>query len=82
MVDKVVGKVFCFVNVMEFVRSRNVYRFFVWESSDNGVTWSEPREISEDIRYSEPDGFPFKFHWETTVALDGTSTTTPITVDA
>ena len=33
------------------------------------------------IRYSEPDGSPFKFHWETTVALDSTSTTTPITVD-
>lgn len=33
------------------------------------------------IRYSEPDGFPFKFHWETTVALDGTSSTTRIAVD-
>ena len=31
------------------------------------------------IRYSEPKGFPFKFSWETTVALDGTSTTTPVT---
>ena len=34
------------------------------------------------IRYSEPEGFPFKFHWETTVALDGTSTTTPVVIDA
>jgi hypothetical protein len=34
------------------------------------------------IRYSEPEGFPFKFHWETTVALDGTSTTTPVVVEA
>ena len=34
------------------------------------------------IHYSEPQGFPFKFSWETTVALDGTSTTTPIVVDA
>ena len=33
------------------------------------------------IRYSEPKGFPFKFHWETTVALDGTSTTTPIVAE-
>ena len=32
------------------------------------------------IRYSEPAGFPFKFSRETTVAIDGTSTTTPITV--
>ena len=51
VVDHVAKKVFCFANVMEFVRGRNVYRFFVWESSDNGVTWSEPREISEDIRW-------------------------------
>ena len=34
------------------------------------------------IRYSEPQGFPFKFHWETTVALDGTSTTTQVAVEA
>ena len=33
------------------------------------------------IRYSEPKGFPFKFSWETTVALDGTSTTTPVIVE-
>ena len=51
IVDRQAGKVFCFVNVMEFVRERNVYRFFVWESTDNGVTWSAPREISEDIRW-------------------------------
>ena len=37
---------------------------------------------SVTIHYSEPTGFPFKFHWETTVALDGTSTTTPITIEA
>ncbi len=48
VVDHVANKVFCFVNVMEFVRERNVYRSFVWESSDNGVTWSEPRDITDD----------------------------------
>ncbi len=30
------------------------------------------------IRYSEPEGMPVKFHWETTVALDGSSTSTPV----
>jgi hypothetical protein len=30
------------------------------------------------IHYSEPEGMPVKFHWETTVALDGSSTSTPI----
>ena len=33
------------------------------------------------IRYSQPQGFPFRFHWETTVALDGTSSTTPVVVE-
>ena len=33
------------------------------------------------VRYSEPDGLPVHFHWETVIALDGTSTSTPFTVD-
>ena len=32
------------------------------------------------IHYSEPEGFPLKFHWETTIALDGASTSTPIEI--
>ncbi|MBO7535060.1 MAG: hypothetical protein J6T46_13810 [Victivallales bacterium] len=32
------------------------------------------------IRYSEPEGFPKHFHWETTIGLDGTSTTTPFVI--
>ena len=31
------------------------------------------------VRYSEPDGFPVKFSWETTIDVDGTSVSTPIT---
>ena len=33
------------------------------------------------IAYNEPAGFPFKFHWTTTVALDGTITSTPMVVE-
>ena len=33
------------------------------------------------IRYSEPEGFPFKFHWETTVNIDGHATSTEIEVE-
>ena len=33
------------------------------------------------IHYSEPEGFPFKFSWETTVNIDGHSTSTPIEVE-
>ena len=33
------------------------------------------------IHYSEPEGFPFKFSWETTVNVDGFATSTPIEVE-
>ena len=33
------------------------------------------------IRYSEPEGFPLHFSWETTIHLDGASETTPMVVD-
>ena len=33
------------------------------------------------IHYSEPEGFPFKFSWETTVNVDGFATSTPIQVE-
>ena len=33
------------------------------------------------IHYSEPEGFPFKFSWETTVNIDGNATSTQIEVE-
>ena len=33
------------------------------------------------IHYSEPEGFPFKFSWKTTVNVDGHATSTPIEVE-
>ena len=33
------------------------------------------------ITCSEPQGFPFHFHWTTTVALDGSSTSTPMVIE-
>ena len=51
--------------------------------SDEASQKDDDEEIGAvTIRYSEPKGFPFSFHWETTVALDGTSTTTPVEVVA
>ena len=34
-----------------------------------------------EIVCSEPAGFPLKFHWTTTVALDGTVTSTPMMIE-
>ena len=33
------------------------------------------------VTYSEPEGFLFHFHWTATIAIDGTTTTTPIVVE-
>ena len=34
------------------------------------------------IRYSEPEGLPVRFHWKTVVQLDGSNTSTAMTIDA
>ncbi|MBQ6457776.1 MAG: exo-alpha-sialidase [Kiritimatiellae bacterium] len=56
VVDSVAGKIFLFYNVWESKKKRGVYQFYVQESSDNGRTWSKPRDISSDIAF---DGWPF-----------------------
>ena len=33
------------------------------------------------ITYSEPVGCPVKFHWTTTIAIDGSTVTTPLVVE-
>ena len=61
VVDREAGKVFLFYNVWDWTHIPNgddrlgIYRFFVQESSDNGATWSDAREITHDIA---PDGWP------------------------
>ncbi len=56
VVDKQAGKIFLFYNVWESKKNPGVFQFFVQESSDNGRTWSKPRDISKDIAFS---GWPF-----------------------
>ena len=65
VVDCGTGKIFLFVNVWHWDdipnhdRKLGVYRFFVQESADNGVTWSKPRAISKDIAFPDwPFGRP------------------------
>lgn len=59
IVDKDAGKIFLFYNVWESKGNRGVFQFYVQESSDNGVTWSKPRDISKDIAFPEwPFGKP------------------------
>ena len=59
IVDDEAKKIFLLYNVWHWKnpdgsdRWGNVYRFHVQESSDNGKTWSKPRDITEDIAFPE-----------------------------
>ena len=33
------------------------------------------------VRYSEPAGFPVKFHWETTIDLNGIAASKPMVIE-
>lgn len=56
IVDMETKKVFLFYNVWECKKQHGVFQFWVQESSDNGKTWSKPRDISKDIAF---DAWPF-----------------------
>lgn len=57
IVDEKAKKIFLFYNVWKWEDTKtwdnNVYRFYVQESSDNGKSWSKPRDISNDIAFPE-----------------------------
>ena len=80
IVDAEAKKIFLFYNVWESKKRRGVFQFFVQESSDNGKTWSKPRDISSDIAFPEwpfgrPDregGFIFITSGSGTQTRDGT----------
>ncbi|MBR4615397.1 MAG: exo-alpha-sialidase [Kiritimatiellae bacterium] len=56
IVDEKTGTIFLFYNVWEWKNKKDIYQFFVQESTDNGLTWSKPRDISNDIKF---DGWNF-----------------------
>ena len=53
IVDEQAKKIFLFYNVWESKKKHGVFQFYVQESSDNGKTWSKPRDISSDIAFPE-----------------------------
>ena len=53
IVDSATKKIFLFYNVWDSKKRHGVFQFFVQESSDNGKTWSKPRDISKDISFPE-----------------------------
>jgi sialidase-1 len=49
IVDKITGKIFLFFNFMDLVNEKDVYYLRVITSSDNGKSWSSPRDITSEI---------------------------------
>lgn len=49
IVDKITGEIFMFFNYMDLEHEKDVYYLKVIKSSDNGKTWSTPRDITSQI---------------------------------
>ena len=63
-------------------RGLDAYGITTTEHSPVIFTFEKNTENGDiKIRYSEPEGFPLHFSWETTIHLDGTSESTPMVVD-
>ncbi|WP_417443881.1 sialidase family protein [Joostella sp.] len=53
IVDKITDKIFLFYNYMDLESEKDIYYLHVVESSDNGKTWSKPRDITAEITKPE-----------------------------
>ena len=53
----------------------------ITQRGKNNVEISHAETGAVTIRYSEPEGFPVKFHWEATVGVDGKTATTPLVIE-
>lgn len=49
IVDKKTKEIFLFYNFMDLENEKNVYRFHLIKSRDNGKTWSKPHDITDQI---------------------------------
>ncbi|NKI25817.1 exo-alpha-sialidase [Arenibacter sp. 6A1] len=53
IVDAETKEIFMFYNYMDLDKEKDVYYFHVVTSSDNGKTWSQPRDITPEIAKPE-----------------------------
>lgn len=70
--DTVSGTIFLFYNFMDHDRAKDVYFFHVVRSMDNGLTWSEPEDITAQVAPEEWRGdFKFLTSGQGTATRDG-----------
>lgn len=53
IVDDITGDIFLFYNYMDLDKEKDVYYLHVVKSSDNGLTWGEPEDITSQIAKEE-----------------------------
>jgi len=53
IVDQVTGEIFLFYNFMDLDREKDIYYLHVIKSGDNGLSWSEPKDITAQIAKPE-----------------------------
>lgn len=53
ILDRETGEIFCFYNFMDQIKAPKEFRLHVQSSKDHGKTWSEPRDITDDITKPE-----------------------------
>jgi sialidase-1 len=49
IVDKVTEEIFMFYNYMDLDKAKDVYKFMLIKSSDDGKSWTSPKEITNEI---------------------------------
>lgn len=60
IVDQVTGEIFMFYNYMDLNNEKDIYYLHVVKSSDNGISWTEPEDITNQIsRDSWKNDFKF-----------------------
>ncbi|CAI9429606.1 Sialidase [Candidatus Ornithobacterium hominis] len=60
VVDRVTQDIFLFYNYMDLVNAKGIFRHHVIVSHDNGKTWSQPRDITDDIAPANSEKY-FRF---------------------
>ena len=53
IVDRVSGEIFLFYNYMDLEKEKDIYYLHVIKSGDNGLTWSDPEDITRQIAKAE-----------------------------